>query len=267
MSKDKKRKKRTEHIYGTTAGEVTELAVTVDHSGEIVFDGEMTNTYSEVTYDRRKSPKVLSRIPQSQKSLTFNHSEALKRNYEFRCAVDTNTRVIKGRRVSVTGIVTFKPVSIPGPKGIENYWKFGVPFCLEFIEVKAAPENFGWYVAWERMLIRKDITINTKLAMVVDSDLGNLNSYNQRTLPIFGTLNLPVNASLIYASSDAGKENVANKSLAVADSVSAQCLEAVEKGLVPFNDKDDGNEWFKSMRIIYPNILETEKLPVGRTQL
>ena len=253
------KKKRTEYIYGTTVGEISELSISVSDLGEVSFGTEMTNTYSEVTYDRPKGPKVLSRVPQSQKSLTFNQGAVLKNNFDYRCAVDTNTRIINGKRISVTGVVTFTPVSIPGPKGIESFWKFGVPFCLEYVEINAPIENFGWYAAWERLHIQKEINASTRVGMVVDSDLGNINKFNQRKMPIFGAFNLPQNVSLIYASSDAGKENIVNRALYLADSVSSQCLEAMASGTIPFDAKVSNSQWYESMRLIEINLIEDLK--------
>ncbi|TKV71654.1 hypothetical protein FDV58_39230 [Bradyrhizobium elkanii] len=56
--------------------------------------------------------------------------------------------------------------------------------------------------------------------MIVDSDLGNLDSYNARKTPVIRDDLLPENAQLIYASRNAGKENIFNRTLAIADSSS-----------------------------------------------
>jgi hypothetical protein len=65
-----KRKKRSEAIYATTASaETTEIVATYDHStGQMSFGADMVNVYSEVTYERSKGPKVLSRIPQTRRA-------------------------------------------------------------------------------------------------------------------------------------------------------------------------------------------------------
>lgn len=95
-----KRKKRSEAIYGTTASKDTaEIAITFDHAtGEVSFGADMINVYSEISYERPKGPKVLSRIPQVKKEISFSGGNALKQNYEFVVAVDTNTRTIKGSK-------------------------------------------------------------------------------------------------------------------------------------------------------------------------
>ena len=251
-----KRKKRSEVIYGTTASnKTTEIAVTYDHStGAVSFGGDMINVYSEVTYERPKGPKTLSRVPQTEKEISFSSGDALKRNFDFVVAVDTNTRTIHGKQVSVTGVATAKHMIMPGPKGLVDYWKFDVPFCIEFVEVKAKPENLGWMAALEQLQVNGHIAAGPKIGMIVDSDLGNIPAYNSRKKEIVpGTL-LPENVQLVYASSDAGKENLANKVLAIADSASSQVFSAIQSGAVPFNNTTIDSAWYESMRMITPRV-------------
>lgn len=67
-TRDKDRKLRSEYIYGTTSGEVSEFYLTVDQrTGAISFGQGMTTVYSERSYERPKGPKVLSRTPQSMR--------------------------------------------------------------------------------------------------------------------------------------------------------------------------------------------------------
>lgn len=255
MAKKDKKKKRNEHIYGTTAGNITELVITTNSlTGEITFGSEMINVYSEVSYDRKKGPKVLSRIPQTDANISFEADDALSKNFDYLCAVDTNTKSINGKNVSVVGIVTFQTVWVPEKSGLQKYWQHDVPFCLEYIEIKSKPENFGWIAAIQHLEKFGKTNTGMRIGMVVDSDLGNIKDYNQRKKPIDGPDFLPAHIQLIYASSDAGKENIVNKSLSIADSVASQCLHAIETGAVPFNHKISGNEWFEALRIINPAI-------------
>jgi hypothetical protein len=254
---ESKRKKRSEAVYGTTASaETTEIVVTYDHStGRMSFGADMVNVYSEVTYQRAKGPKTLSRIPQTEREISFAGGDALKRNFEFVVAVDTNTRTIQGKQVSVTGVVTAKHTMLPGPNGLVEYWKFDVPFCIEFIGVKTKPENLGWATALEQLYLKGLIATTTKTGMVVESDLGNIPAYNSRKLEIVPGTMLPESVQLVYASSDAGKENIVNRILAVADSVSSQSLAAIQSGAVPFNNRTMDSPWYETMRMIAPQIV------------
>lgn len=159
--------------------------------------------------------------------------------------------------MSVTGVVTAKHMMLPAPTELAEYWKFDVPFCIECIEVKTKPENFGWVAALEQLHSKGYITTSTKVGMIVDSDLGNISAYNSRKKEVVpGTL-LPANVQLIYASSDVGRENIVNKILAVADSVSSQSLAAIQSGAVPFNHIRIESPWYETMRMISPNVVDT----------
>jgi hypothetical protein len=258
VSKKKPGKKpRTEYVYGTTKSKVTQLEVSVDpQTGEISFGENVGNMYSEVTYDRPKGPKVLSRIPQNG-MLTFSADSALRKNFDFICAVDTNTKIIRRKRVSVVGIVTVKDISIPGPKDIQRYWAFDVPFGIEYIELKPPPENFGWIAALQHLHSAGHVKETTQIGMIVDSDLGNINAYNQRKTPILDPMFLPPNVQLIYASADAGKESIVNKSLGIADSLGSQVLRTIESGQVPFNTTVLNNELFEGYRVVQVNAIKT----------
>ncbi|NIA68445.1 hypothetical protein HBA54_07550 [Pelagibius litoralis] len=255
MAKKRDTKKtRNEQILATTKGEVSEIALTVDpQTGEIRFENDMLNVYSEVNYDRPKGPKILSRIPQSSPDVSFDSSPALAKNFDFICAVDTNTRRIQGKKVSVVGIVIVQHVLIPEKEGFTRYWQYHVPFCLEYLEIKSSPENFGWLAALEHLKIKNLVEPDIRIGMIVDSDLGNIDAYNKRTKPVDGPDYLPGNVQLIYASGDTNKSDIVNKVLSGADSAASQCLNAIDSGSVPFNTKQLDNNWFEGLRIISPN--------------
>ena len=226
--RERARKKRNEQIYATTIGEVTELVVHVDsQTGEISFGQEMTNVYSEVSYDRPKGEKVVQRVPQYRDEISFDAGPALRKNYDFICAVDTNTKIIGGRRISVVGVATMKWFSLPTAGGLKEGWKYDVPFCREYVGLKTEkPENFGWMVALEVLMGRGAILASTRVGMVVDSDLGNLKAFNERTMPVdLGQL-LPPNVQLIYASADTGRDSPLNYALVLADAASSTAPDA-----------------------------------------
>lgn len=254
MPKKPPRKKRIEHLYGTTASDVSEMVITIDErTGEIQFGGAMVNTYSEVSYERQKGPKIVSRIPQADPALSFDSSAALFKNYDFLCAVDTNTRVINDQKISVVGVVTFRQA--PPPEGASEYWAIDVPFCWEFVGLKVEkPENFGWLAALEELHHRRLVTPEMRIGMVVDSDLGNLTDFNARRKPFFEDRLLPKNVQLVYASADTGGESLLNRVLKVADSVSGQVLDAVATGAAIPNRKRKDSPYFEGIRIIDPSV-------------
>ena len=90
--------------------------------------------------DRRDRRRSLA-FHRGKKEISFSGGDALKRNFYFVVAVDTNTRTVHGKQVSVTGVVTAKHMMMPGPNGLVDHWKFDVPFYIEFAGVKTKPEK------------------------------------------------------------------------------------------------------------------------------
>ncbi|MBB3411910.1 hypothetical protein FHT87_005877 [Rhizobium sp. BK316] len=257
--KDKNRKPRFEHLYGTTADNVSEIVVRVNEAtGEIEFGQPMVNVYSQVSYARPKGEKVLTRVPQDSAALSFDIQRALLANFDYTVAVDTNSRTINGRTVSVTAVVAFEEAS--PPPGASAYWKLAVPFCWEFIDLTTEKiENFGWLAAYEQLVAGGHISAGNRLGMIVDSDLGNIPNFNARSAPVFEESFLPPGVQLIYASADAGSENVVNRVLQAADAISAQALDAIARGDVEFNRCDKPTQWYAGLRIINP-ITQTYEL-------
>lgn len=228
------------------------MTISVDSlTGNIRFDQEMTNVYSEITYDRTKGPKVLSRIPQDHPRVSFESQNALRNNFDYYLAVDTNSKTIQGQFISAVGIVRIVPQNIPRTKKLETFWKIEAPFALEFTAAKGKPENLGWLASLEQLYLRKFITGQGKITLIVDSDLGNLGDYNKRAKPIFADALLPLNVTLIYASSDTGRDSLVNQALSVADSIATQILSALENGTVPMNTKIVDSPWYQGMRLIH----------------
>jgi hypothetical protein len=213
----------------------------------------MTDTYSEVTYARPKGPKVIQRVPQSGMGARFDGSRSLFRDFDYLCAVDTNTRIIGGEPISVVAIVQF--VDAPPPVGSSQYWKLDVPFCLEFVGLRVEkPENFGWLAALSRLLQAGLVAPTTRVGVVVDSDLGKLNDYNSGSAAFFEDRLLPGTVKLIYASADTGGESLLNRVLKVADSVSSQVLDAVAAGRSPPNRKNNPTKYYDGMRVVYRDV-------------
>lgn len=260
--REKDRKPRSEYIYGTTTGEVSELSVTVDgRTGAISFGQGMTNVYSERSYERPKGPKVLSRIPQPQHHAAFDDEDALAAHFDRVFAVDTNTRTIHGRLLSVVGVTTVKREVIPTPTKLQSGWRFDVPFAIEYGDLQAKPEPFGWMGALSVLKTRGYYTDGTRVALIVDSELGQLKDFNARTTPVDSGEYLPAGVTLIYASSDSGRENLVNQALSISDAASAQVLKALETGAIPMNLEPSGVAAFATFRVIGVNAIDGSQGP------
>lgn len=81
---------RQEYVYGTTKGQVDEIGITINpETGEIEFLTEMIDTYTQVSYDRPRGEKILTRVPSRGRRQIFDANDLLFRDYVDIFAVDT----------------------------------------------------------------------------------------------------------------------------------------------------------------------------------
>lgn len=179
----------------------------------------------EQTYERAKGPKVLNSAVLKPTEMFVNPNRALEQFDEL-YAVDTNTRFIDSTAVSVTGVVGGKNTKII----ISNHTSvtYRPLKCLEFHNVKCKLENLGWREVIKAIMRTPQYNERNRIALIVDSDLGMINAYNHREVGILDEFFLPGNFSLIYASADSGKENIANKMLKLADDISTVILNGLK---------------------------------------
>ena len=183
----------------------------------------------EQTYERNKGPKVLNRAILKPTEMFVNPNRALEQFDEI-YAVDTNTRELNSIMVSVSGIVGGKNTKIM----ISNHTSvtYRPLKCLEFHNVMIKPENLGWMEAIKAVKRAPQYSDRNRIAIIVDSDLGMINSYNHGEAGLYDNFYLPNNFSLIYASADSGSENIANKMIKLADNISSVILRGLDKSMV-----------------------------------
>jgi hypothetical protein len=244
----KDKKPRSEFICGTTAGETTELSVGYDPiTVQIRFGHDMIDTRVETSYSRQKGPKILNRIPLSSTLLKTNPNEALAANYDILFAVDTNKRSIKGLRFSVTGVIEARHTRHPVTGSAA--FAYHTPFLLEFTQVRSErPENLGWMVTVQNIEADPRYGEFGRIGLIVDSDLQNLQKYNERKVPIHENWFLPRRFTLVYASADVGREYLANRLIHAADTASRMLLDLLERGKVSINEKRVEGAPYASLR-------------------
>jgi hypothetical protein len=125
MEEEKGKKPRSTSVYATTAGKVESITVSIDRrNGDVIFHDKVINTYNEVTYERAKGPKILSRIPIATANLQFDVDRSIWENFDIVFAIDTNTRPIKDRSVSVSGIIACQKIIAVSPDAVaEEVWR------------------------------------------------------------------------------------------------------------------------------------------------
>jgi hypothetical protein len=238
MAKQTPRKPREEWVYATTRDRVTSIEVSIDgKSGEIVFGSPMTNAYTQVTYARASGKeKVVSRIPATGEALILDPDSAVWSNYDVVFGVDTNTRSIEDRRISVTGFLeATKILAVDSAGVISRCWRFASPRNFAFADATTNPEFIGWGLALDYIRSNPAYHGFTRVGLVVDSHLSEHSKFNRRTDAVNGEWRLPERVKLVYASADTGGEYFGNFILKHADSIASQCLKQLERNpsLVP----------------------------------
>lgn len=257
MAKNKKGKKpRTYSVTPDMGKPVSANGFFCDpKTGEfkLLNDGQVLNPISatvEQSYERKKGSKILNRVVTKPTHLFANPNRVLEQ-FDTIYAVDTNTRVINSLSTSVTGIVggeNTKPI-ILGNTSI----MFRPIKCFEFRNVSCKAENLGWREVIKAIVSAATYNERKRIALIVDSDLGMIDSYNRREVPIIDDFIIPKNFSLIYASTDSGNENIANKMLKLADWMSTDIL-----NLLKLNKNEEGlqfivGEHYSHIRIWEPS--------------
>jgi hypothetical protein len=161
----------------------------------------------EFTRDRdNKGPKVLhaSTSATNDTWLSTNHQLL---SYDHLIAVDTNTNYVCGSSVSITAAYHV----VPEKRGAQQTsCRASVLALIEFWNVIGKPENLGW---WQVLQALGDYPLEFagQIGLIVDSDLGNHQAFNNRTLPIFADFYLPDNVTIIYGSDKGGGEHLSTK--------------------------------------------------------
>lgn len=166
----------------------------------------------ESSYEREKSPKIINRSYIGSDILTVDPNRALYK-YDLIYAIDTNTKTINSGMISVSCIVLCKLIKEES-KTIALYSPIN---CLEFRNVIDSHEKYAWRKYIQLIMANPAYKPNIKIGIIVDSDLENIPKYNLRKMPIVENFVLPDHFELLYASSDTGKEFLANRLIAECD--------------------------------------------------
>ena len=217
-----KPKPRTTRVLLDMGKPVTANGVFIDpKTGEcaLLNNGEYLTpqkVYVDTSYKRKKAPKILDKAQLTADKLYLNPNRVLER-FDFIYAIDTNCKFVSLAKISVTGVVggVNNEPSIPGHTAI----RYRPIKCIELLNPEGKFENLAWKMVIEGICAAPNFKKTNKIALIVDSDLGNIKSYNSYSKPIFKKFYLPKNFQIIYASSDSGKENIANQMITLADKV------------------------------------------------
>ncbi len=145
-------------------------------------------------------------------------------NFEFIFAMDTNTHPEKcGDFYCSAAAIYYGEI-----EKINDYERNMI--CKPYMLI-------DWYHPWAMKIesvtwmevikkLQEIIPDNKKVGIVIDSELGNLEGYNNRTIPIFGQWLLPENYTFMYATADTSDE-WCNKMIKQCDKTASQRLKEI----------------------------------------
>jgi hypothetical protein len=205
------------------SGSIFEVGVACDEDGTLAFKPvtEVSDAHVTSQYERTKKPKIVSKVFVGNRVAKVDINKAIA-DYDQLLAVDTNTKDVFGRKLSVTAVVIARLQSSTPSSFI---WEYEIPLLIAFTSPLGPPERLGWVFALKELLKCNRISRNSRIGMVVDSDLGLLDEFNSRRTPLVGNEYLLGCVELLYGSADTGSSKlIPNKLIKEADKRSSEML-------------------------------------------
>lgn len=184
---------------------------------------EPDSVFTQTQYTRKKgTEKIVNSIPGGDASDIMSY---LISNFNLIYAIDTNTKQVKNNKISVGSIIEYNTKNTQ--KNSILFRKIGnIIFkkCPDRLE-----EKFSWIRLVKLIISSKNYNRQLKYAIISDHDFRNHTKYNERELPLAGDFYLPDNFTLLYASSDTGKEFLLNKLISECEKDAKKILNDFEK--------------------------------------
>ena len=177
---------------------------------------------SKLYYDRETKPKIIAYSESS--TPPFQNASLSLREYKYLCAIDTNTRKIQGRIVSVSIICLGMWVN----EGEHTRFSFWPEVFMDFLDFTGKPERFAWSKFLKLIEKGDDYNGTNTFGVIVDSDLGDIPRINNRQIPLYEDYYLPQQMKLIYASSDK-LGTVQNVMIKKCDQLATERINEIEK--------------------------------------
>jgi len=247
MRKKKKKKHskpRSTSIRWRTNGIVSNISVFIDPFSETISANsvEPDSVFSVVSYERQSGKeKVLISAPATQDAPAFDIDLQISLRSSKLIAIDTNTKYICGRKVSVT-CAYFADLNLRTATGaipIE-------PLCAYAI-LEASPEvnveRIGWNLVLKSHVNLNSISASNQVGIVIDSDLSDLQDLNSRKKPYYEDNALPDGCFLLFASSDASTEHIPSEMISLCDRNASMILNHIDSTQFQFGsgNQDDKN--------------------------
>lgn len=156
----------------------------------------------------------------------------LSSSFDLIIGIDTNTKIIDGESVSVSGVINCIVQKAPESTGYYVNFPWNGAMIFRNCPKELPPEKFGWLT-----LLRDRRNVAKRVGFVTDHDLDNHILYNGRKTPIFKDEYLPANFTMMYGRSDGPNENLLNHLVKLCDKKSTEVLNEIEgKGYCQFGE-------------------------------
>lgn len=200
------------------------IGITLSASGAVFMKtSDGATPISAVHADMRsrdKGSKYLTRVPVRVDEANIYESVPALCKYKTIYVIDTNSHVIEEKIISVSCLMM---CSVEKRDDL-NYTVQSVPVAVfEIHECSEKPENFAVMILQSMIMSGEGYKEDDLFAIVNDSDLGNYQSFNDRSLPIYGDVCLLPNISLLYASADTGS-SILNSLMKQCDNLAARAM-------------------------------------------
>jgi hypothetical protein len=231
-------------LLGKTPSVVKKITVTYDSrtEGFEITEVDPATLKAEVYYERRSGKdKVVLSVPAATELPGFDPWRQIKGQVSYLLAIDTNTKMIDGRRVSVV-------VASHIPQRLSSLGEI-VPFdaLCAYAVFDAAPhvnpERIGWHLVLANHLRPESLAPGERVGIVVDSELSLLPEINARNTGYYSEHLLPLFAMMLYGSADAGSDTLPSQMIRYCDKLAELALKGLEPKLdaLPALNKGDAN--------------------------
>jgi hypothetical protein len=241
--KNIRRKKRKEVITATTVDNTTSITISFDPQTNslVIHEADPKTVKSNISYDRASGKeKYLNISPSGKESVSFNPTTNLINNFDHLCAIDTNTKIINSRKISIT--VVYHVPELLKLHANKIPYVYLCSYLIADVKETINPEIIGWHLFFKHKIQSNYFQNGRRLALVVDCQLDNHDKINSRNYPYYKEHILPPYATLVYASSDTGTEYLPNKMLAFSDKASNQLLKYFEDNVKNMPKLSPGDE-------------------------
>lgn len=213
----KKKSSKTRHdaIMGTVSVGHSYLTVSYDSSDGTLrlHEAEPDSLHLVRSYERASGKdKVLNSMKANDPNVSFDIWPQLKKSFDYLIAVDTNTRTVAGRRLSVA-FAYYSPKPLNSMTNEIPFDPLG-GFAMLDVKTHINPERLGWHLVLKHHF--QDLSAKFRTGLIVDSELGNLKSINDRHSPYYRDYLLPKGVTMLYAS-DAASDQLPNQMIRYCD--------------------------------------------------